>query len=100
MTKEKIAGALGLCRRAGKITAGTYLVKEEIRCGRAALVLIASDAGADAREKLSRLAAHKGISVRETPLTKSEMAQAIGKSGEAVCASVPKEFLNLVLASL
>lgn len=100
MTKEKVAGALGLCRRAGKIISGTYLVKEEVRSGRAALVLFASDAGADARKKLESLAARKGLPVKEAPLTKAEMAQAIGKSGEAVCVSVPKEFLNLVLASL
>ena len=100
MTKDKIAGALGLCRRAGKIVAGTYLVKEEIRLGRAALVLIASDAGADAAKKLEALAVHREISVRRIPLTKAEMANAIGKSTEAVCVAIPKEFLNLVLASL
>ena len=42
----------------------------------------------------------EGIPVKETLLNKAEMAQAIGKSGEAVCVAIPKEFLNLVLASL
>ncbi len=100
MTGEKIAGALGLCRRAGKITSGAYLVKEEIRRGKAAIVLLASDTGSDTEKKISSLAAHKEISVRRIPLTKAMLGQCIGKKGEVVCVAIPKEFLNLVLASL
>lgn len=100
MTGEKIAGALGLCRRAGKIVAGAYLVKEEIRKGKAAIVLLGSDTGADTETKIARLCEHKGIPVRRISLTKTQLAKCIGKSGEAVCVAVPKEFLNLVLASL
>ena len=100
MTSEKIAGALGLCRRAGKITAGTYLVKEEIKKGKAAIVLLASDAGLDAEKKLSRSAEEKSIPVKRIPLTKKEMGNCLGKSGEVVCVSVGQEFYNLVLASM
>ncbi len=100
MTGEKIAGALGLCRRAGKIVVGAYLTKEEIRKGKAAIVLLACDAGADAEKKLSGLASGKGIEVRRIGLSKARLAQAVGKRGEAVCVAIPREFLNLVLASI
>ena len=100
MTGEKIAGALGLCRRAGKIIPGAYLVKEEIRKGKAAIVLLASDAGLDTEKKISALAVHKEIPVRRIPLTKALLGKCIGKRGEVVCVAVPKDFLNLVLASL
>lgn len=100
MTGEKIRGALGLCRRAGKVTVGTTLVKEELHKGRAALVLLASDAARNTEERIVPLAGHKRVPVRRIPLTKKELGSAIGKNGEAVCISVPKEFVNLVLASL
>ncbi|MBR2616233.1 MAG: ribosomal L7Ae/L30e/S12e/Gadd45 family protein [Clostridia bacterium] len=100
MTEGKIVGALGLCRRAGKVTVGAYLVKEEIRSGRAALVLIALDTGEDTKEKLLRLAEHRGVRTERIALNKAALAAAVGKEGEAVCVSVPKEFVNLVLASL
>jgi len=97
---EKLSGALGLCRRAGKVTSGTFLVSEEIRKSRAALVLIASDAGKDAERKMISLAQPRLIPVQRVSLTKSELALALGKEGEVNVVSVPKEFLNLVLASL
>ncbi len=100
MTGAKLAGSLGLASRAGRITVGTYLVLDQIRKGKAALVVFAADAGRDAQRKLAVPAEKKGIPVRQCALSKKELAQAVGKSGEAVCVSVPQEFLNLVLASL
>ena len=100
MTSAKIAGALGLCRRAGKITAGTYLVREEVRKGKAAIVLLASDAGRDAEKKLFLSAEEKSVPVKRIVLTKKELGACLGKSGEVVCVSVGPEFYNLVLASM
>ncbi|MBR2634540.1 MAG: ribosomal L7Ae/L30e/S12e/Gadd45 family protein [Clostridia bacterium] len=100
MSKERIAGALGLVCRAGRITTGVYLVKEEIRKGKAAVVLLASDAAENAEKKIASLAEHRGVPVKRISLTKAEFGQCLGKQAETVCASVPHEFLNLVLASL
>ncbi len=100
MTKDKIRGALGLCRRAGKVAQGITLVKEELHRGRAALVLLAEDAAKNTEDRIVPLAGYKGVPVRRISLNKKELAQAIGKNGEAVCVSVPREFVNLVLASL
>ncbi|MBR5295262.1 MAG: ribosomal L7Ae/L30e/S12e/Gadd45 family protein [Clostridia bacterium] len=100
MSAAKIVGALGLCRRAGKITAGTTLVKEEIRKGKAALVLLAADAAKNTEDKVLPLAGHKKVSVKRIELTKEEIGKILGKKREVVCVSVPAEFVNLVLASL
>jgi len=100
MNGERIAGALGLVRRAGKITVGSYSVSEAIRKKKASVVLFASDAGQSAEQKIAFLANRDAIPVKRIPLTKKELAHCLGKSGEAVCVSVPFEFLNLVLASL
>ncbi len=100
MIAAKISGALGLCRRAGKITAGTTLVKEEIRKGKAALVLLAADAAKNTEDKVLPLASHRQVPVKRTVLTKEELGKVIGKKREVVCVSVPAEFVNLVLASL
>lgn len=100
MKVEKIAGALGLCRRAGKITVGAYLVKEELLRGRAALVLLACDAGRDTERQVVYPAEKGSVPVKRIGLTKKELAECVGKRGVAACVSVPKEFIDLVLASL
>ena len=100
MTKKKQAGALGLCRRAGKLVAGTYLVREEVKKGRAAAVLLAQDAGLDAEKKLSRAAEERNVPVKRLALDKKELGACLGKKGEVVCVSVGQDFYDLVLASL
>lgn len=100
MQRDKLSGALGLCRRAGKVTTGTTLVREACRRGKAALVILAQDMAAGSEGKVRPLAEHRGIPVHRVALTKSELARALGKEGEVSCLCVPREFLNLVLASL
>ena len=100
MTGDKLRGALGLCRRAGKVTVGITLVKEQLHKEKAALVLLAADAAKNTEDRILPLAEHKAVPVRRISLDKKELAAAVGKSTETVCVSVPKEFVNLVLASL
>ncbi len=100
MTGDKLRGALGLCRRAGKVTVGITLVKEQLHKEKAALVLLAADAAKNTEDRILPLAQHKAVPVHRVSLNKKELAAAVGKSTEAVCVSVPKEFVNLVLASL
>jgi len=100
MKNEKIAGALGLCRRAGKITVGVFLVKEQLHRGSAALVLLASDAAENAEKKIAPLAKNKQVPLRRIPLSKEELGKCVGKNKGVVCVAIGQEFLNLVLASL
>lgn len=100
MNKEKISGALGLVCRAGKITPGATLVREALRRGKSALVLIAADTGPNTEKKIAPLAQHRSVPVYRVVLTKEEMGRCLGKTKEVVCVSIPEEFKNLVLASL
>ena len=53
MTGEKIAGALGLCRRAGKMKIGCDTVIESINLGNSKLVIMASDISENTKKKVS-----------------------------------------------
>ena len=97
---EKIASALGLCRRAGKLVMGTELVLEAVRREKVVLVLMAEDTAENAAEKLSALCGHRSVPCRRIPLKKADLSKALGLQRETAAVAVPQEFLNLVLASL
>ena len=100
MKKEKIRGALSLCHRAGRITLGSYLVAEEIKLGRAALVLLAEDAAANTEKKVLPVAARAGVRAERIPLTKKELGEVLGREAGVTCVSVPQDIVNLVLTSM
>ncbi len=54
--EERALSALGLARRAGKVVVGFEQTKSALKDGAAAILLTASDAGADGAAKLQRLA--------------------------------------------
>ena len=100
MSKDGMGKALGLCRRAGKITAGTGLVREKIRAGKAALVLLASDAAKNTEDKILPLAQKEKIPVERISLTKAEIGRAIGRNADTVCVCIPEDFVDLVRTQL
>lgn len=100
MNKEKLALSLGLVRRAGKLTLGAPLVLEEMRRGKAALVILASDVSENGSKKILALSAHRNVRVVKSDLDKGELARAVGTDRAVAAVSVPAEFLNLVTASL
>ena len=53
---ERCLSLLGLARRAGQLRTGFEKVREELKAGRAAVLLAASDGAADGRGKLAALA--------------------------------------------
>ena len=100
MNKEKIRGALGLCRRAGKLTVGSYLVVEALRAGKAALVLLAEDAAANTEKKVLPVAEACGIRAERIPLTKKELGALLSRETGATCVAVSHDIVNLVLTSM
>lgn len=73
MQKDKLLGALGLCRRAGKLAQGFDRVLETALRGRAYLVLLASDASERTARKVQE--GCEGLCpVRTAPLTQAELA--------------------------
>lgn len=100
MATDKLALSLGLVRRAGKLTVGTPLVLEDLRRGKAKLVILASDVSENGSKKILALSLHKGVPVHRSDLTKSDLARALGVSRSVAAVAVPAEFTALVSASL
>ena len=73
MMEDKLAGLLGMCRRAGRLTTGFDAVTALAAEGRAALILAASDVsektGKELRFALERAAP---VPVLTVPLTKGD----------------------------
>jgi predicted RNA-binding protein YlxR (DUF448 family)/ribosomal protein L7Ae-like RNA K-turn-binding protein len=67
---------IGLARRAGQAVSGFEKVRARLKQGQAAILIEASDAAVDGREKLQRLAA--GVTVLDC-LTSEEMGRAFGR---------------------
>lgn len=100
VTASKIAGAIGLCRRAGHCAAGAWETVDAIKRGKAAIVLLAADAGDNTVRRVAVPADAAGVPVRRIPLTKKEIAALWGQRANVTCVAIPQKFLNLVLASL
>jgi predicted RNA-binding protein YlxR (DUF448 family) len=81
---ERMVEALGLARRAGQAVSGAEKVEEFIAQGRAAVVLLASDAGADAKRRFAR--PRPGTALVET-LSADEIGRAFARD-RAVHAAV------------
>ena len=80
MMEDKLAGLLGMCRRAGRLTTGFDAVKALAAEGRAALILAAADlsekSGKELRFAMERAAAP--VPILTVPLTKEELGRLLG----------------------
>ena len=94
MATDKLALSLGLVRRAGKLSVGTPLVLDDLRRGKAKLVILASDVSENGSKKILALAGHRGVSVTVCGMTKNELAHAVGVSRSVAAVSVPAEFIT------
>ena len=74
----KLAGLLGIARRAGRLTTGFDAVAGLIGEGKAALVMLASDLSEKTQKEVRYAAQGKPVPVRRMPLTKEEAGTACG----------------------
>ena len=96
----RLAGCLGLCRRAGKAFIGADLCAEAIKKGKTRLVILASDVAPNTEKKIAAVAAHHSVRVAKGDLTREELAHAVGKTGPVGAVAVSEEFFELVTTSL
>jgi len=85
LAEQEVADLIGLAKRSSKLVAGFEKVQAALRGGKVRLLLEASDAARDGREKLARLAA-PGVEIC-APLPAERLAGAIGRE-HAVHAAV------------
>lgn len=76
--KHKLAGLLGLSRRAGHAFCGFDAAVALIRDGRAALVLFAQDVSPKTEKELRFAGKEKRADMVQIPLDKSEIGKALG----------------------
>ena len=98
MQKDKALGALGLCRRAGRLVQGFDRVLETALRGRAQLVVLASDASERTARKV-REGCEGLCPVRTVPLTQAELA-GLFRRPAAVLAVTDENLARLCESSL
>ena len=64
---DRLAGMLGLCRRARKLLSGTVAVEKALSAGQAFLVLVDENMAEGSREKLIRLCGRSAAELRMLP---------------------------------
>ena len=74
----KLAGLLGIARRAGRLTTGFDAVAGLMGEGKAALVMLAADLSEKTQKELRFAAGEKPVLIRTIPLTKEAAAAACG----------------------
>ena len=85
MNKQKILQFLGLATRARMTITGEELVVNEVRRGKAKMVILAEDASANTNKKLHDKCKTYNVDVRVFG-TRFELGQAIGKDERVVIA--------------
>jgi len=78
MNKTKALNMLGLAMRAGKMVTGEEMTLKEIRNEKAALVILASDAGKNTQKKIKDKSSYYEIPLLDVFST-DEISAAIGK---------------------
>jgi len=94
---EKIGNVLSLARKAGAITAGTELVIDSMRRGKACRVYISSDVSQATLKKLKDKAAFYKVQAEILDLTMDELAHRVGFLRPTAAVSLTdKNFLKLI----
>lgn len=88
MQRDKLLGALGLCRRAGKLAMGAEQVLETAARGRAQLVLLAADASERTVRRMQQ--GCEGLCpVQSTRLAQAELAALLGRPVAVLAVTEP-----------
>lgn len=98
LLKRQVCELIGLAKRGGMLVSGFEKVERRLRAGNVGLLIEASDAAADGRAKLARLAG-SGVEIW-TPLTGVELAQALGRETAVHVAVTPGGFATKLQAAL
>ncbi len=98
--RENTLRLLGLMRRANALAVGELNTGSAARAGKAALLLLASDASGNARKRAEGFAAPRGLPLVTLPYTKEEFASAVGLTGGSMAAVLDAGFAKALLRAL
>lgn len=86
--EEKILGAMGLARRAGKLVVGAEMCEEAIRDGRAVISFLSSNMSENSEKKLMAALRASNSPYITLKSTKEELADRFGKKSFAVALAI------------
>ncbi len=94
---EKLLSALGLAKRAGKLSIGAELTLEKIRAGACVMAFAAGDISNNSDKKLRDAANYRNVRYIRLDTDKKTLAVRLGKEGYAVaCGLCDESFANLI----
>jgi ribosomal protein L7Ae-like RNA K-turn-binding protein len=92
---EQALRLLGLAARAGALVPGTDRVREAVRNGGVAFVLVAADASANSRDKLGPLLDARGVAFLEV-FYREELGAAVGRAPLSAVGLTDRSFADRV----
>ena len=99
MANDKVLSYLGLATKAGKIQSGEFSTEKSVKCGKAALVIVAEDASDNTKKKFKNM-----CSFYEVPCfvygTKVALGDCIGKEFRASLALEDPGFCKAILKQI
>ena len=99
--EEKLLGAMGLAKRAGKLITGAEMCEEAIRAGKSEITLLCSDMSENSAKKLHAALRNSDSSYINLSATKEELAKRFGKKSFVVaCVITDKGFAEIVYKAL
>lgn len=96
---DRFAGLLGLAKRAGKVTVGFDETVSQVKKRKAFLVLLATDLSPKSEKEWRYATKDHPIPIRRCPLSKAELAHALGLSRQTGLAAVIDEGFAKALAA-
>ena len=97
---SKIAGLLGMAKRAGKVQVGFDETVSQARGGKAYLVVAAEDLSPKTEKEWRFATKDRPTNIRRIPLNKTELAHALGLARETGLAAVCDEGFAKAIAAL
>ena len=82
MRASKTASLLGLATKAGRLVSGEFLTEKAVKSGKAALVIVASDASDNTKKMFTNMCAYYKVPIYLFG-TKDELGHAMGKEFRA-----------------
>ena len=87
-TEKKLMSLLGFAARAGKLICGTDLCRDSIRRGSAILTIVASDASANTKKRITDACRYYKSDMCVAMQKSAELSHQVGKIGEIMVMSV------------
>lgn len=91
-SESRLAGILGIARRAGRLACGYEAAVGEMKRGRACLVIVAADASKRTAQSIGNQCEKYNVPCVNLPICSDSLGYSIGRSKVAVVALTDKSF--------